>query len=69
MSSNPSNIFKYQSNPKIAGVINKVLSKFGGGMPGMGGEPGGMGGMPGAGDMGDMGGSGGDPKGCADDLD
>ncbi|XP_032680700.1 putative protein FAM10A4 [Odontomachus brunneus] len=47
ISANPTNILKYQSNPKIMALINKVASKFGGagGMPG--GFPGMMGGMPG----------------------
>ncbi|XP_071543444.1 hsc70-interacting protein-like isoform X1 [Panulirus ornatus] len=44
VSSNPSNIFKYQSNPKVASVINKLVSKLGGGS--CGGMPGGMGGFP-----------------------
>lgn len=57
ISQNPANILKYQSNPKIASVINKLASKMGGagGMPGMppgmagmgGGMPGMGGGMPG----------------------
>lgn len=47
ISTNPTNILKYQSNPKIMALINKMASKFGGagGMPG--GFPGMMGGMPG----------------------
>ncbi|XP_017875211.1 putative protein FAM10A4 isoform X2 [Ceratina calcarata] len=47
ISTNPANIMKYQSNPKIMAFINKMASKFGGvgGMPG--GFPGMMGGMPG----------------------
>ncbi|XP_014476271.1 PREDICTED: putative protein FAM10A4 [Dinoponera quadriceps] len=47
ISRNPTNILKYQSNPKIMALINKMASKFGGagGMPG--GFPGMMGGMPG----------------------
>ncbi|XP_008545706.1 putative protein FAM10A4 [Microplitis demolitor] len=49
ISSNPSNILKYQKNPKVMNLINKVASKFGGGagmMPG--GFPGMMGdNMPG----------------------
>lgn len=44
ITANPSNILKYQSNPKIMALINKMASKFGGGMPG--GFPGMMGGMP-----------------------
>ncbi|KAJ8668294.1 hypothetical protein QAD02_009957 [Eretmocerus hayati] len=52
ISSNPGNMFKYQSNPKIMAIITKMATKFGGagGMPGMGG----MGGMPGMGGMGGM---------------
>ncbi|GLH01153.1 Hsc70-interacting protein [Gryllus bimaculatus] len=49
ISANPANIIKYQSNPKVATVINKLASKFGGmggGMGGLGGL-GGMGGFPG----------------------
>lgn len=57
VSSNPSNIFKYQSNPKVAAIINKLISKLGGGdgnipggFPGMEGMGGGFpGGFPGAG--------------------
>ncbi|XP_063232981.1 putative protein FAM10A4 [Bacillus rossius redtenbacheri] len=51
---NPGNLAKYQSNPKIKAVINKLMSKFGGsmpagGFPGMGGGfPGMPGGFPGA---------------------
>jgi len=54
--SNPMNILKYQSNPKVAKVIQilqqKVMGGAGGGMPGgfggmPGGMPGGFGGMPG----------------------
>ncbi|XP_066590132.1 putative protein FAM10A4 [Prorops nasuta] len=46
ISSNPSKILKYQNNPKIMALINKVASQFGGsGMPG--GFPGMPGGMPG----------------------
>jgi len=71
MSKNPMNMLKYQSNPKIQRVIEKMQKKFGGaaggmggmpGMGGMGGMPGGMGGMfggmggmPGMGGMGGMG--------------
>lgn len=43
ISTNPTNILKYQSNPKIMAFINKMASKFGG----AGGFPGMMGGMPG----------------------
>ncbi len=31
---NPSNISKYQSNPKIQKVLEKLSAKFGGGAPG-----------------------------------
>merc|ERR1719357_483042 len=50
ITSNPANMAKYQNNPKVMSLINKMASKFGGGggMPGMGG----MGGMPGMGGMG-----------------
>ncbi|KAK3864206.1 hypothetical protein Pcinc_030090 [Petrolisthes cinctipes] len=51
--SHPSNIFKYQSNPKVAAVVNKLISKLGGGEEGMGGGfPGMGGGFPGMGGMG-----------------
>lgn len=45
ISSNPANIFKYQSNPKVMVLIKKMADKFGGpaGMAGMMG-----GGMPGS---------------------
>ena len=43
ISSNPANIGKYQSNPKVMALINKMMGKFGGG----GGGAGGMPGMPG----------------------
>lgn len=52
ISTNPTNIFKYQSNPKIMAFINKMASKFGGAgnMPdGFSGMMGGMPGFPGAG--------------------
>ena len=64
VSSNPSNLFKYQNNPKVQKVIEKLKGKFGGGG---GGFPGGPGGFPGApgGFPGAPGGS--PPK--ADDLD
>ncbi|XP_029174922.1 putative protein FAM10A4 [Nylanderia fulva] len=51
ISANPTNVLKYQNNPKIMGLINKMASKFGG----IGGAaagmnfPGGMPGFPGAG--------------------
>nr|CAD7589469.1 unnamed protein product [Timema genevievae] len=60
ITSNPANMAKYQGNPKIKAVINKLAAKFGGagGMPGgfggAGGMPGGFGGMPGG--FGGMGG-------------
>nr|CAD7408055.1 unnamed protein product [Timema cristinae] len=50
ITSNPANMAKYQGNPKIKAVINKLAAKFGGagGMPGgFGGMPGGFGGMGG----------------------
>lgn len=58
--SNPMNILKYSSNPKVSNIITKLLGKmetegmpagFPGGMPGgmAGGFPGGMPGFPGAG--------------------
>ncbi|XP_036149710.1 putative protein FAM10A4 [Monomorium pharaonis] len=53
ISANPTNVLKYQNNPKIMALINKMASKFGGagGMPGAAGMnfPGGMPGFPGAG--------------------
>mmetsp|Transcript_73860 Transcript_73860/g.90675 ORF Transcript_73860/g.90675 Transcript_73860/m.90675 type:complete len:91 (-) Transcript_73860:158-430(-) len=47
--SNPGNIGKYQNDPDVMNLINKVMGAFGkhGGMPG--GMPGGMGGDPGPG--------------------
>ncbi|KAK8725149.1 hypothetical protein OTU49_010722 [Cherax quadricarinatus] len=73
VSANPSNIFKYQSNPKIASVINKLISKLGGGsegMPGMGGFPE-TGGFPGKGGFPGSGGFPGGPPSQSgnDDLD
>lgn len=62
ISSNPANIMKYQNNPKVMALVNKMASKFGGGgggMPGMGGM-GGLGGM--AGMMGGLFGGGGAPS-------
>jgi suppressor of tumorigenicity protein 13 len=49
---NPANLMKYQSNPKVMALLQKMTSKMGGGggMPGMGGgggRPGMGGGMPG----------------------
>ncbi|CAH8548873.1 unnamed protein product [Dicrocoelium dendriticum] len=38
VSPNPANIHKYQNNPKVKKVLEKLQSKFGGGMPGMPGE-------------------------------
>ncbi|KAL6258382.1 hypothetical protein P5V15_010337 [Pogonomyrmex californicus] len=53
ISTNPTNVLKYQNNPKIMALINKMASKFGsaGGMPGAAGMnfPGGIPGFPGAG--------------------
>ncbi|XP_011862548.1 PREDICTED: putative protein FAM10A4 [Vollenhovia emeryi] len=53
ISANPTNVLKYQNNPKIMALINKLASKFGGagGMPGAAGMnfPGGMPSFPGAG--------------------
>lgn len=51
ISAHPMNILKYQNNPKIMALINKMASKFGGagGMPGGMNFPGGMPGFPGAG--------------------
>lgn len=42
ISTNPSNVLKYQNNPKIMALINKMALKFGGaaGMAGGGGMPG-----------------------------
>lgn len=34
ISKNPANILKYQSNPKIMALINRMASKFGGMPPG-----------------------------------
>ncbi|XP_070165987.1 putative protein FAM10A4 [Polyergus mexicanus] len=45
ISTNPANVLKYQNNPKIMALINRMASKFGG----VGGMPGGMPGFPGAG--------------------
>lgn len=55
ISANPANIIKYQNNPKIASIINKLASKFGGGGGGGFGNLGGMfpgfpGGFPAAGE-------------------
>ena len=50
VSANPQNYAKYENNPKIKSVINKMASRFGAGM--------GMGGMGGGG------GGGGFPGGC-----
>lgn len=47
ISTNPTNILKYQSNPKIMAFINKMASKFGGAGNIPGGFPGMMGGMHG----------------------
>merc|ERR1712241_959817 len=65
ISTNPANMAKYQNNPKVMQLINKMMGKFGGGggaggmpgMPGMGGGMPGMGGgMPGMGGFPGMGG-------------
>lgn len=45
ISANPSNYFKYASNPKISALLAKFASKFGGGAGGM--TPPGFGGFPG----------------------
>ena len=72
ISTNPANMAKYQNNPKVMQLINKMMGKFGGGgapggmpgMPGMGGGMPGMGGgMPGMGGMGGFPGMGGMPGG------
>jgi len=72
ISTNPANMAKYQNNPKVMQLINKMMGKFGGGgapggmpgMPGMGGGMPGMGGgMPGMGGIPGMGGMGGMPGG------
>lgn len=51
ISTNPTNILKYQNNPKVMALINKMATRFGGagGMPGGMNFPGGMPGFPGAG--------------------
>jgi len=59
ISSNPANIMKYQNNPKVMALVNKMASKMGGmggmpGMGGMGGMPGMGGGFPGMGGLGGM---------------
>jgi len=63
ISTNPANIMKYQNNPKVMALVNKMASKFGGGGGMGGGMPGGMGGLGGmagmAGMMGGMFGGGG----------
>jgi len=65
---NPANISKYQNDPDVMKVIQKMTKMSGGMGGGMGGMPGGMGGMPGGmggfpGGMGGMGGMGGFPGG------
>ena len=57
VSANPQNYAKYENNPKIKSVINKMAAQFGGGM-GMGGMGGGMGGGRGRMGGGPMGGGG-----------
>ncbi|XP_066998848.1 putative protein FAM10A4 [Anabrus simplex] len=47
ISTNPANIIKYQNNPKIAAIITKLATKFGGGS-GLGGLGGGFPGFPGS---------------------
>lgn len=45
ISTNPANIMKYQSNPKVQALIKKLSAKFskgGMGFPGFGGFPGSM---------------------------
>lgn len=49
VSANPQNYAKYENNPKIKSVINKMAAQFGGGMGMGGGFPGGF---PGADDDG-----------------
>lgn len=71
--SNPANIMKYQNNPRIMKLIEKMAKGMGGGIPGMGGMPGGMGGF-GAGAPGTPPSSGGanatpKPPSATDDLD
>jgi len=54
ISSNPANIMKYQSNPKVMNLVTKMAGKMGGGgMGGLGGMMGGLGSM-----FGGMGGGG-----------
>ena len=43
ISSNPANISKYQNNPKVQALLEKMGKKFGGGMGGAGGPFGGAG--------------------------
>ncbi|KAJ9590805.1 hypothetical protein L9F63_016191 [Diploptera punctata] len=69
ISTNPANIIKYQSNPKISAIITKLATKFGGGMPG--GMPGGFGPGMGGGFPGGFpptGGTGGAPAAGGDDV-
>lgn len=49
ISQNPTNIAKYQNNPKIQAVIAKLTAKFGGAGGAEGSPFGGMGGMFGGG--------------------
>lgn len=40
VASNPANISKYQNNPRVQAIINKLAAKFGTGAGGMGEGPG-----------------------------
>ena len=61
-SPDPAKMMQHMQDPDVGPVLQKMIGKFGGGMPGMGGMgggiPGGMGGFPGGmpGGMGGMGG-------------
>jgi len=53
--SNPASFAKYQNDPEVMSVMEKVMKKMGPSMGGMPGMPEGMGGMPGMpGGMGGM---------------
>jgi len=70
VTANPANYAKYENNPKIKSVINKMAAKFGGGMPGMPGGMGGPGGFPPGFSAGDFAAAGGeDPYADVPDLD